>query len=70
MALTVAAELERAFAAARRYEDLRCGRDRPDGFTTADIPRLIFDEFYGHQAKIGRAVRVSGRRCIRVGFGV
>jgi hypothetical protein len=39
-------EFGRAFAAARRYESLKCGRAQQESLTLADIPRRIFEEFY------------------------
>jgi hypothetical protein len=53
----VLAELRRAVAAARRYEDRRYGSGRPEGMTPADVPRRIFEEFYSDARPVeaGRA---------------
>jgi hypothetical protein len=40
------AEFRRAVAAARRYEDLRCGRGRHKDMAPTEIPRQVFQEFY------------------------
>ena len=48
--LTILTELGRALAAARRYENLRYGHARHEGFAATDIASRIFEEFYARRS--------------------
>jgi len=44
--LTILTEFGRALAAGRRYEKLRYGHARHEGFAATDVASRIFEEFY------------------------
>lgn len=58
LVVIVVAEFKRAIAANQRYEDLKCS-----GSTKlfADLPRLVFNEFYSFEGTTERRSRGSNR---------
>jgi hypothetical protein len=61
---TILAELRRALAAARRYENLRYGRSGHERLAAPDIPRRIFDEFYDFSGGSGTRSNRFEPQCV------
>jgi hypothetical protein len=61
---TIIAELRRALAAARRYENLRYGRSGHERLAVPDIPRRIFDEFYDFPGGFGTRSNSFEPQCV------
>ena len=64
-------EFERAFAAAHRYDRLRCGPAVHDRPARSEIAERIFEEFYAGGGEAGKAERTRDPgRFLRLRFGL